>query len=86
MKENLAIQTERKRLADEYWAGMDEGYDANPNTLPEFFWKPYVNFTARQRGYAFGRELRIQEIYEDRAELEAQWLTLNDDDMKGLQS
>lgn len=63
---NAHVNGELERLEAEWDAGVDEGYSANPNQLPEFFHKPYINLTRRQRGYIFGRELRLQELQEKR--------------------
>ncbi|MCC6454175.1 MAG: hypothetical protein IT328_04480 [Caldilineaceae bacterium] len=67
---NAHVATELAHLAAEWEAGMVEGYDANANRMPAFcFDRPYANLTARQRGYVFGRELRIQEGTEESGKL-----------------
>lgn len=58
---NAHVNGELKRLAAERAAGELEGYEADPNVLPAFFGKQVINLTARERGYWFGRELRIME-------------------------
>ena len=62
MRVNAHVLTELKRLTAEREAGELEGYNADVNKLPEFFYQPYVRLTARQRGYIFGRELRLLEM------------------------
>jgi hypothetical protein len=62
MRVNAHVLTELKRLAAEREAGELEGYSADVNQLPEFFAQPYIRLTARQRGFIFGRELRLQEM------------------------
>ncbi len=62
MIENAAVQNERARLANEWLEGADEGYHANVNALPEFwFTQTPARMTAWQRGYFFGRELKMSE-------------------------
>lgn len=58
---NAHVQIELERLAGERLTGEREGYEADPNILPAFFNKQVVNLTARERGYWFGRELRLME-------------------------
>jgi hypothetical protein len=65
LKPNAHVQQEIARLKAEYESGIDEGYSANPNELPDFFLQPYTQLHARQRGYIFGRELKVQEIMEE---------------------
>lgn len=62
MKESPVIQTERARLQVEWDKGCEEGYYADPNNIPDFFGKPYFSCTPRQRGYIFGREIRLQDM------------------------
>jgi hypothetical protein len=65
MKENLAILAIRQEQLDKYIAGIDEGYEADPNQLPAWYWTlPPVNQSPSQRGYVFGRELKVQELLE----------------------
>jgi hypothetical protein len=61
MIENAYVQAERKRQMQQWWDGMDEGYRNATQPLPEWYSKPYIQFTARERGYVFGRELRLHE-------------------------
>lgn len=62
-RENASVTAERARLKAERLAGMQEGFAANPNILPDWYSnKTLVNLTARQRGYFVGRELRIEEM------------------------
>jgi hypothetical protein len=65
LKPNFHVQQEIARLKAEYEAGIDEGYSASLNELPEFFLLPYTQLYARQRGYIFGRELKMQELMEE---------------------
>jgi hypothetical protein len=66
MIENAAVQAERERLEQEWWDGALEGYEANPNELPSFwFTLPPGRMTARQRGYVFGHGLRMNERDEE---------------------
>lgn len=65
--ENVA--NELKHLEEEWQAGIDEGYSQNPNLLPDFYSKPYMQLTARQRGIVFGRELRIHDKEQSNAEI-----------------
>lgn len=59
---NDNVTKELQHLEEEWQAGIDEGYSQNPNTLPEwFFRKPVSMLTARERGYVFGRELKIHD-------------------------
>ena len=63
MKVNAHVQGETDRLDTEYNAGVEAGYEANPNQLPEFYYsKPIYLLTARERGYFFGREIKLQEM------------------------
>jgi len=60
---NTNIQRELDRLKAEYAAGLEEGYDADPNRLPAFWHsKTLMQLTARERGFFVGRELRIEEL------------------------
>lgn len=63
------VQKELKHLEEEWQAGIDEGYSQNPNVLPEWFSKPYIRLTAKERGYIFGRELRIHDKEQSNAEI-----------------
>jgi hypothetical protein len=64
---NANVQGILADLAAKRNAGELDGYSADPNILPEFFSKSYINLTAYQRGYVYGRELRIREL-EDRSD------------------
>jgi hypothetical protein len=66
-KPNANVQQVLDDLAAKRDAGELDGYSADANILPEFFNKPYLNLTAYQRGYVYGRELRIREL-EDRGD------------------
>jgi hypothetical protein len=56
------IQDEQRAAYDE---GLVEGYEANPNVLPAFwFRKPLINLTNRERAYMVGREIKLQELAE----------------------
>jgi hypothetical protein len=67
MIENAHVQTARAQTLSEYEQGFWEGYEVNLNLLPAwYFEKPLYRLTARQRGYWFGREIRLSEIKEDR--------------------
>lgn len=62
MIENTHVRAETERLQAEFNAGMDEGYDKALLPLPGwYFEKTLTMLTARERGYFFGRELRLQE-------------------------
>jgi hypothetical protein len=62
MIENATVRAERERLEQEWLEGADEGYHANVNTLPPWwFLLAPGDMTRRQRGYFFGRELRLSE-------------------------
>lgn len=61
MNEPAHVRLERARLMQDWWTGLDEGYHADANLLPAFWSKPLNRLTARERGYFFGRELRIHE-------------------------
>ena len=64
--ENASVRAERERLAQQFDDGVDEGYEANPNELPEWWFKlPPGRMTARQRGFFFGRELKRQEAEDE---------------------
>lgn len=63
-RENATVTVERARQREERDEGLVEGYEANPNILPVFFFMPYSNLTARQRAYIFGREIKLMEIAE----------------------
>lgn len=61
--DNLHVKQEQERTEQEYWAGAIEGYDANPNELPDFVFKVYAwRWTARQRGIWDGRQVRAREM------------------------
>lgn len=57
-RENATVTAERARLANEFEAGQQDGYAANPNPQPEWYSKPYMHMTARQRGWIFGQLLQ----------------------------
>lgn len=61
MRPNTNVQRELDRLKEEYELGLSDGYDANPNQPPEwFFTKTLSALTARERGFFVGRELRLE--------------------------
>ena len=70
MIENAHVRAERARLQAEWDAGEAEGFSANVNVLPEFYFRSYSSLHARQRAYIFGRELQLQEIARKRNELQ----------------
>lgn len=58
-RENATVTAERARLANEFEAGQQEGFDAPADMLPVWYFdKPVVRLTARQRGYVFGKLLK----------------------------
>ena len=63
--ENASVLAIREKLARAYAEGEAEGYAASPNALPDFFYKPYINWTAHQRGYIFGKGLARYEWERD---------------------
>jgi hypothetical protein len=63
MIETEAQRVERAWLQNEADEGMVEGYESDLNVLPEwYFVQPLYKLTARQRGYWFGRELRVKDL------------------------
>lgn len=60
--DNENTRQEEERIAATYDEGLVEGYEANVNVLPEFYFKPYYMLTARQRAYIFGREVRLNDM------------------------
>lgn len=58
---NAHVQTQLDELTKTWWAGYNDGYYAPPVPLPAFYGKPYTQFTAYERGHAFGRELKAHE-------------------------
>lgn len=74
---NANVKSELARLADEKAAGIREGFAANVNQLPAFYFdKPLVKLTARERGYVIGREFRLEEM--EGADLDSFWPSLAD--------
>lgn len=66
MIENAHIRAERAHILSEYEQGFWEGYEANINQLPEWYFRlAVVRLTARQRGYWLGREIRLIETRKD---------------------
>jgi hypothetical protein len=60
--ETEAQRKEREWIENEFDEGILEGYESNLNAPPLWFHNlPVSMLTARQRGYWFGRETRIQE-------------------------
>lgn len=75
---NANVRGELARLADEKAAGIREGFAANVNQLPAFYFdKPIVKLTARERGYMIGREFRLEEM--EGADLDSFWPSLEDE-------
>jgi hypothetical protein len=64
---NANVQGILSDLAAKREAGELEGYSQDANILPAFFHKPYINLSPFERGYIYGRELRIREL-EDRSD------------------
>jgi hypothetical protein len=63
MIETEAQRVERAWLQNEADEGMVEGYESNLNELPAFYYEQTLyKLTARQRGFFFGRELRIHDL------------------------
>lgn len=59
---NAHVLTELERLQAEWDAGMVEGYAANVNMTPAWWHDtPPHRMTRRQRGYFFGRTVRLIE-------------------------
>lgn len=56
--DNAHVREEIARLKREFDEGVSDGYDANPNVLPDFYSKPVKMLTARERGYFLGRTLK----------------------------
>lgn len=63
-RENAAVTAERARQRNERDEGLVEGYEANPNILPPYYFKPFSMLTTRQRAYIVGREIKLMEIAE----------------------
>lgn len=61
MKPNASVQATLDELNRSWWAGYNDGYYAPVLTQPEWYKKPYRLFTAYERGYAFGVQLREHE-------------------------
>jgi hypothetical protein len=61
VKPNAHVQAELDRLRDEWDRGAVDGYEADPNRTPAWFTLGYHLLYAYQRGYLWGRELRIRE-------------------------
>ncbi len=59
--DNLSTQVEQERLRDEFDAGMVAGYETSLNPLPEVAYKSLRNLTARERGYALGWLIKMDE-------------------------
>jgi pyridoxine/pyridoxamine 5'-phosphate oxidase len=60
--ENLSTQATKRRLQSEFDNGMADGYDAANQPLPSFYLtKKLFELTARERGFWYGRETRLQE-------------------------
>lgn len=76
-KVNANVQSELAHLAAEKEAGIREGFAANVDALPAFYFdKPIAKLTARERGYFIGREFRLEEM--EGTDLDAFWPSLAD--------
>lgn len=65
LRVNAHVLTELQRLQAEWDEGMIEGYGANVNRLPAWWYDtPPYTMTRRQQGYVFGRTVRLIEIDE----------------------
>lgn len=62
MKNNAHVQAQLDELTRSWWRGYEDGYYAPPAPLPAFYSKPYTQFTAYERGYVFGLELKTHEM------------------------
>lgn len=60
--DNQSTRIEQTRLRDEFDAGLVEGYEASLNPLPTVAYKSLRNLTARERGYALGWLLKMDEL------------------------
>lgn len=61
MQATAHVQSQLSDLTRDWWRGYDEGYYAPPGPLPSFYSKAYSLFTAYERGYVFGREMKAHE-------------------------
>lgn len=66
VKPNHSIAAELERQQEAWLAAIDEGYAANVNEVPAFLFQPiaYMSMTIAQRGYIWGRELKLCELRE----------------------
>jgi hypothetical protein len=63
MNETEAQRKEQEWIENEYDEGCLEGYEADPNKLPSWWYDTVpARLTARQRGYWYGREIKVQEM------------------------
>lgn len=62
MRPNAHVQAQLDALTAAWWQGYDDGYHAPALPLPGFYVKPYSQFTAYERGYVFGVEMRTHEM------------------------
>lgn len=68
MRDNADVVKQKKELSDNWYEGYEAGYAANPNIPPPwYFSKVPSRLTPYERGFWWGRELRIQEMREQEA-------------------